>query len=236
MAESKELKSFLLKVKEESEKDDLKLNIQETKIGIWSHHLMANRWANNGNRETLFSWAPKSLQMVTAAKKLKDACSLEEKRVSLLYLKPSEREFMQGRCHNSVLHCLFLAVTAHLLAAANAFRHQGHSLTRPLSLPLLLPGMSSHPPTKMSTGLSPSSPSCLIQMPPLQWDLSSCCCLKLQSSPLPPSYLSLPPSFSSLATLRKLYVLLILFVISLPSHNVGSMRAGIFACFSLLCT
>ena len=43
MAESKELKSFLLKVKEESEKDDLKLNIQETKIGIWSHHLMANR-------------------------------------------------------------------------------------------------------------------------------------------------------------------------------------------------
>ena len=39
---------------------------------------MANRWGNNGNSERLFSWAPKSLQMVTAAMKLKDACSLEE--------------------------------------------------------------------------------------------------------------------------------------------------------------
>ena len=36
---------------------------------------MANRWGNNGNSETLFSWAPKSLQMVTAAMKLKDTCS-----------------------------------------------------------------------------------------------------------------------------------------------------------------
>ena len=43
--------------------------------GIWSHHFMANRW---GNSETLFSWAPKSMQMVTAAMELKDACSLEE--------------------------------------------------------------------------------------------------------------------------------------------------------------
>ena len=40
---------------------------------------MANRWGNNGNSETLFLGAPKSLQMVTAAMKLKDACSLEEK-------------------------------------------------------------------------------------------------------------------------------------------------------------
>ena len=39
---------------------------------------MANRWGNNGNSERLFSWAPKSLQMVTAAMKLKDTCSLEE--------------------------------------------------------------------------------------------------------------------------------------------------------------
>ena len=67
--------------------------------------------------------------MVNAAMKLKDACSLEGKRVSVLYLKPSEREFMQGPHRNSVLHCLFPAVTAHSLAAANAFRHQGHSLT-----------------------------------------------------------------------------------------------------------
>ena len=40
---------------------------------------MTNRWGNNGNSDRLFSWAPKSLQMVTAAMKLKDTCSLEEK-------------------------------------------------------------------------------------------------------------------------------------------------------------
>ena len=51
MAESEEeLKSLLMKVKEESEKVGLKLNIQKTKIhGIWSHHFMANRWGNSGN-------------------------------------------------------------------------------------------------------------------------------------------------------------------------------------------
>ena len=56
MAESKEaLKSLLMKVKEESEKVGLKLNIQKTKDhGIWSHHFMANRWRNNGNRDTLY--------------------------------------------------------------------------------------------------------------------------------------------------------------------------------------
>ena len=81
MAESEEeLKSLVMKVKEKSEKADLKLNIQKTKIhGIWSHHFMASRWGNNGNSERLFSWAPKSLQMVTVAMKLKDTCSLEEK-------------------------------------------------------------------------------------------------------------------------------------------------------------
>ena len=46
--------------------------------GIWSHHFMANRWGNNSNSDKLFFWAPKSLQMVTAAMKLKDACFLEE--------------------------------------------------------------------------------------------------------------------------------------------------------------
>ena len=80
MAESKEeLKSLLMKVKEETEKVGLKLNIQKTDPGIWSHHFMANRWGNNGNSERLFFWAPKSLQMVTVAMKLKDTCSLEEK-------------------------------------------------------------------------------------------------------------------------------------------------------------
>ena len=48
-------------------------------MGIQSLHVMANRWGNNGKGHRLFSWAPKSLQMVTAAMKLKDACSLEEK-------------------------------------------------------------------------------------------------------------------------------------------------------------
>ena len=81
-----ELKSLLMKVKEESEKVGLKLSIQKSKImASQSHHFMANRWGNNGNSlcfhngETLFSWAPKSLQMVTAAMKIKDTCSLEEK-------------------------------------------------------------------------------------------------------------------------------------------------------------
>ena len=53
MAESKEEpKSLLMKVKKESEKANLKLSIQKTKDhGIWSHHFMANRWANNGNSD-----------------------------------------------------------------------------------------------------------------------------------------------------------------------------------------
>ena len=79
MAESEEeLKSFLMKVNEESEKVGLKLNIQKTKI--WSHHFMANRWGNSGNSDRLYFWgAPKSLQMVIAAMILKDTCSLKEK-------------------------------------------------------------------------------------------------------------------------------------------------------------
>ena len=71
--------SLLMKVKKENEKVGLKLNIQKTKI--W--HLVPSlhgRWmGNSGNSDRLFSWASKSLQMVTAAMKLKDACSLEEK-------------------------------------------------------------------------------------------------------------------------------------------------------------
>ena len=55
MAESEELKSLLMRVKEKSEKADLKLYIQKTKIhGIWSHHFMASRWGNNGNNERLY--------------------------------------------------------------------------------------------------------------------------------------------------------------------------------------
>ena len=80
MAESEEeLKSLLMKVKEESEKVGLKLNIQETKI-MASGPITS--WEIDGETmetETLFSWTPKSLQMVIAAMKLKDTYSLEGK-------------------------------------------------------------------------------------------------------------------------------------------------------------
>ena len=69
-----------MKAIEEGKRAGLKLSIQKTNDGIWSHHFMANRWGKNENSDRLyFSWAPKSLQMVTAAKKFKDACSLKEK-------------------------------------------------------------------------------------------------------------------------------------------------------------
>ena len=85
MAESEEeLKSLLMKVKEESEKVDLKLNIQKTKIMASSP---ITSWQIDGETvETVTDFilgAPKSLQMVTAAMKLKDACSLEEKLWSI---------------------------------------------------------------------------------------------------------------------------------------------------------
>ena len=78
MAESEEeLKSLLMKVKEESEKVGLKLNIQKTKI-MASGPITS--WQIEGETVTDFIFvAPKSLQMVTAAMKLKDTCSLEEK-------------------------------------------------------------------------------------------------------------------------------------------------------------
>ena len=82
MAESEEeLKSRLMKVKEKSEKSWLKAQYSENEDhGIWSHHFMGNRWGNSGNRVRLLFWgAPKSLQMVTAAMKLKDAYSLDGK-------------------------------------------------------------------------------------------------------------------------------------------------------------
>ena len=68
-----------MKVKEESEKVGLKLNSENEDHGIRSHHFMGNRWGNSGNSVRLFSWAPKSLQMMIAAMKLKDTYSLKEK-------------------------------------------------------------------------------------------------------------------------------------------------------------
>ena len=77
MADIEELKSILMKVKEESEKAELKLNIQRTKI-MASGPITS--WEIDGETVTDFIfWAPKSLQIVTAAMKLKDACFLEEK-------------------------------------------------------------------------------------------------------------------------------------------------------------
>ena len=54
MAESEELKSLLMKLKEESKKVGLKLNIQKTDHDIWSHHFMTNRWKNNRNNERFY--------------------------------------------------------------------------------------------------------------------------------------------------------------------------------------
>ena len=81
MAESEEeLKNLLMKVKEESEKVGLKQHSENEDHGIQSHHFMANRWGNNGNRETLyFSGGSKITADVTTTMKSRDACSLEEK-------------------------------------------------------------------------------------------------------------------------------------------------------------
>ena len=74
-----ELKSLLMKVKEESESIGLKLNLQKTKIMASGPITSWQIDGETGNSDWLFFWAPKSLQMVTAAMKLKDAYSLEEK-------------------------------------------------------------------------------------------------------------------------------------------------------------
>ena len=84
MAESEEeLNSLLMKVQEDSEKVDLKLNIQKTKImasgPITSWQIDVSTETVETVRVTLFGGTPKSLQMVTAAMKLKDVCFLEEK-------------------------------------------------------------------------------------------------------------------------------------------------------------
>ena len=77
-------KCWEVKVKVESERGEwkswLKAQYSETDHGIWSYHFMGNRWGNSGNSVRLYCFqAPKSLQMVIAAMKLKDAYSLEGK-------------------------------------------------------------------------------------------------------------------------------------------------------------
>ena len=79
MAENEELENFLMMVKEESEKVGLKLSFHKTKIMASSP---ITSWQIDGETveiETLLFWVPKSLQMVIAAMKWKDGCSLEEK-------------------------------------------------------------------------------------------------------------------------------------------------------------
>ena len=87
MAESEELKSLLIKMKEESEIDGLKLNIQKMKIVASSP---ITSWQIDGETgatviDFILGGAPKSLQLVTAAMKLKDICSLEEKWIKKGY-------------------------------------------------------------------------------------------------------------------------------------------------------
>ena len=82
MAESKDkLKRLLRKVKEKSEKDGLKLNIQKTKImpSNEDYYFMAKSWETMETVTNFIFRARKSLQMVTAVMKLKDACSLKQK-------------------------------------------------------------------------------------------------------------------------------------------------------------
>ena len=80
MAESEELKCLLMSVKKESEKTGFEFNIQKAKImasgPTFNGKQKGEKW---GKSDILSSWAPKSLQMVTVATKLKDTCSLEEK-------------------------------------------------------------------------------------------------------------------------------------------------------------
>ena len=78
-SEEEELKSLLMKVKEENKKVVLKLNIQKTKIMASSPITSWQIDEETMETDTFFSWAPKSPQMVTAALKLKDACPFKEK-------------------------------------------------------------------------------------------------------------------------------------------------------------
>ena len=81
MGESEEeLKSLLMKVKEESEKTGLKQYLKNEDHSIWSHYFMANRWGNNGKSDRLyFLGLQNHCRWLTAVMKVKDICSLEEK-------------------------------------------------------------------------------------------------------------------------------------------------------------
>ena len=102
MAESEEE----LKPLDESERGEWKswLKNQHSKNedhGIWSHHFMANRWGNWKQWQILFSWAQKSLWMVTAAMKLKDACSLETKLWKTWQCIKKQRHYFANKVSSS---------------------------------------------------------------------------------------------------------------------------------------
>ena len=108
MAESKEeLRSLLMKMKSESEKFGLKLNIQKTKVMAFGH---IPSWQIDGETVETVSdfifWAPKSLQMVIAAMKLKDVCSLEGKFDQPRQHIKNQRHYFVNKCPSS-LSCGF---------------------------------------------------------------------------------------------------------------------------------
>ena len=109
MAESEEeLKSLLMKVKQESEKVGLNLNFKKTKI-MASGPITS--WQIDGERveqwQTLFFGAPKSLQMVTAAMKLKDACSLEKRYDQLRHHIEKQRHYFANKGPSSQSYGFF---------------------------------------------------------------------------------------------------------------------------------
>ena len=91
-----------MKAKEESEKVDLKLNIQQTDHGIWSHPFMANSWRNSRNNGWLYFWgAPKSLQTVIAAMKLRDTSPWNESYDQPRQHIEKQRHYFDNKCLSS---------------------------------------------------------------------------------------------------------------------------------------
>ena len=87
MAESEDkLKSLLMKVKEESEKVGLKLNIRKTKIMALSHHFMGNRWGNGGNSVRLYIFGSKITADGDCSHEIKRCLLLGRKVIYLLYI------------------------------------------------------------------------------------------------------------------------------------------------------
>ena len=110
MTESEaELKSLLMKVKEESEKVGLKLNIQKLRPWHPVTSLLASRWGNNGNSDRLF-WTPKSLQMVDCSHEIKRHLVLETKAMTNLDSMLKSRDIILSTKVHLVKAMVFLVV------------------------------------------------------------------------------------------------------------------------------